>query len=149
MATGLSEEQIAEIRHTFLLFDRDGSGTISTVELGQVMKSLGQDVDEHELKEMIAEVDADGSGEIDFSEFLIMMTNKLKQGNTEDDLKEAFRVIDRDGSGTISTEELKLFLKSLGEDVEDEDINELIDEVDTDHSGTINFEEFVKVMTNK
>jgi calmodulin len=37
----LSEEQVAEFREAFSLFDKDGDGTISTKELGTVMRSLG------------------------------------------------------------------------------------------------------------
>ena len=44
------------------MFDADGSGTISTDELGAVFKKLGNEVSSKELKEMIVEVDEDGSG---------------------------------------------------------------------------------------
>ena len=60
MAKELSEEQIEEFREAFLLFDKDGDGTITTIELGTVMRSLGQNPTEEELQEMINEVDEDG-----------------------------------------------------------------------------------------
>ena len=40
MADKLSEEQIAEFKEAFSVFDKDGDGTITTVEVGTVMKSL-------------------------------------------------------------------------------------------------------------
>ena len=49
-----------EFKEAFSLFDKDGDGTITTKELGTVMRSLGQNPTEAELKDMIAEVDADG-----------------------------------------------------------------------------------------
>ena len=60
MADQLTEEQIAEFQEAFSLFDKDGDGTITTKELGTVMRSLGQNPTEAELQDMINEVDADG-----------------------------------------------------------------------------------------
>ena len=42
------------------MFDKDDDGTITTKELGTVMRSLGQNPTEAELQDMINEVDADG-----------------------------------------------------------------------------------------
>ena len=49
-----------ELREAFTLFDKDGGGSISSSELAAVMRSLGQNPTEDELKEMIADVDEDG-----------------------------------------------------------------------------------------
>lgn len=57
-ADSLTEEQIAEFKEAFSLFDKDGDGTITTKELGTVMRSLGQNPTEAELLDMIHEVDA-------------------------------------------------------------------------------------------
>jgi Ca2+-binding EF-hand superfamily protein len=51
---------------------------ITTRELGAVMRSLGQNPSETELQDMINEVDTDGSGTIDFPEFLNLMARKAK-----------------------------------------------------------------------
>lgn len=56
------------------------AGTITTKELGTVMRSLGQNPTEAELQDMINEVDADGNGTIDFPEFLNLMARKMKVG---------------------------------------------------------------------
>ena len=49
-----------EFKEAFSLFDKDGDGTITSKELGTVMRSLGQNPTEAELQDMINEVDADG-----------------------------------------------------------------------------------------
>lgn len=53
---------LTEFKEAFSLFDKDGDGTITTKELGTVMRSLGQNPTEAELQDMINEVDADGEG---------------------------------------------------------------------------------------
>ena len=53
--------QNLEFKEAFSLFDKDGDGTITTKELGTVMRSLGQNPTEAELQDMINEVDADGN----------------------------------------------------------------------------------------
>eukprot|EP00092_Neocalanus_flemingeri_P072744 GFUD01089609.1.p1 GENE.GFUD01089609.1~~GFUD01089609.1.p1 ORF type:complete len:113 (+),score=39.08 GFUD01089609.1:133-471(+) len=105
MADHLTDEQTAEFREAFALFDKDGDGTISTQELGTVMNSLGQKPTPAELETMIKEIDTDGNGEIDFDEFLTMMAKKLQESDLEEDIREAFRVFNC--TGTISTLELR------------------------------------------
>merc|ERR1711865_79189 len=136
----LTEEQIAEFKEAFSLFDKDGDGTITTKELGTVMRSLGQNPTEAELQDMINEVDADGSGTIDFPEFLNLMARKMK---------EAFKVFDKDGNGFISAAELRHVMTNLGEKLTDEEVDEMIREADVDGDGQINYEEFVKIMMSK
>ncbi|XP_031554593.1 calmodulin-like protein 12 [Actinia tenebrosa] len=143
----LSEEQVAELREAFCLFDKDGGGSISQCELGEVMKSLGLSPTQQELIDMIAEVDEDGNGEIDFDEFLQMMASKIKDHDTEEEIKDAFRVFDKDGNGLISHKELKLVMSRLGEKLTDDEVDEMIREADLDGDGMINYEEFKQLMT--
>eukprot|EP00462_Mataza_sp_D1_P018554 CAMPEP_0175138228 /NCGR_PEP_ID=MMETSP0087-20121206/10231_1 /TAXON_ID=136419 /ORGANISM="Unknown Unknown, Strain D1" /LENGTH=98 /DNA_ID=CAMNT_0016421105 /DNA_START=87 /DNA_END=383 /DNA_ORIENTATION=- len=80
----LSEEIIAEFKEAFALFDKNGDGTITTKELGTVMRSLGQNPTEAELQDMINEVDVDGNGTMDFFEFLLMMTRRGTERESTD-----------------------------------------------------------------
>jgi len=149
MAGQLTEEQIAEFKEAFSLFDKDGDGTITTKELGTVMRSLGQNPTEVELADMINEVDADGNETIDFPEFLTMMARKMKDTNSEEEILEALKVFDKDGNGFISAAELKHIMTNLGEKLSYEEVDEIIREADIDGNGQINYEEFVKMMMSK
>ncbi|KAL6001136.1 Calmodulin [Asimina triloba] len=149
MAEQLTEEQISEFKEAFSLFDKDGDGCITTKELGTVMRSLGQNPTEAELRDMINEVDADQNGTIDFPEFLNLMARKMKDTDSEEELKEAFKVFDKDQNGFISAAELRHVMTNLGEKLTDEEVDEMIREADVDGDGQVNYEEFVRMMLAK
>ena len=50
---------LSECSEAFKLFDRDGSGSISYGELADVMRLLGNNPTETDLKEMMAGLDQD------------------------------------------------------------------------------------------
>ena len=63
-------------KEAFQLFDKDGNGRISAEELRFVMKNRGENLTEHESKigEMMREADTDGDGQINYDEFVKMMS---------------------------------------------------------------------------
>ncbi|XP_009469741.1 PREDICTED: troponin C, skeletal muscle [Nipponia nippon] len=145
----LSEEMIAEFKAAFDMFDADGGGDISTKELGTVMRMLGQNPTKEELDAIIEEVDEDGSGTIDFEEFLVMMVRQMKEdakGKSEEELANCFRIFDRNADGFIDIEELGEILRATGEHVTEEDIEDLMKDSDKNNDGRIDFDEFLKMM---
>merc|ERR1712159_765397 len=83
---GLTSDEVEEIKEAFDLFDDDGSGAISVNELTSAMKSLGFDVKHAVVYNMVANLDSDGSGEIEFDEFLEVMTAKISDKNTKEEI---------------------------------------------------------------
>ncbi len=90
--TVLTEEEISEFRDIFNLVDRDGGGSISNGELGELMETLGINATADEIAEMIKEIDEDSNGEIDFEEFVAVMSRKVNATYTPVDVKSAFKV---------------------------------------------------------
>jgi len=146
MADQYTEEQIAEFKEAFSLFDKDGDGTIDADELGTVLRSLGHQPTEEEVEDMIREADTDGNGTIDFQEFIEMMPTQERDDNAEEEMLEAFRVFDTDGNGSITADELRQIFNNLGEKLTDEEISDMIQEADKDGDGEINYQEFVNMM---
>ena len=133
----LTDEQIIEFREAFQAFDKDGNGSITTKELGTVMRSLGQNLSEAEIKEMIDIVDEDKNGTIDFQEFLHLMARKMKIIDKEEELLDAFNILDRDGSGKISKYELRYIIMSTDSKIKGDDIEDIIKTIGTDEEGKI------------
>jgi centrin-1 len=50
------------------------------------MRALGFEPKKEEIKKMISDIDKDGSGTIDFSEFLEMMTAKMSERDSREEI---------------------------------------------------------------
>ncbi|CBZ53915.1 putative calmodulin [Neospora caninum Liverpool] len=57
----------------FKVFDRSNDGTISTDELSQVMIALGELLSDEEVKGMIKDADPNGTGRIQYANFVKML----------------------------------------------------------------------------
>merc|ERR1712238_352713 len=121
----LTEEQVADLKEAFAMFDINGDGTIDIAEIKQVMRKLGQNPTEGELNEMIKSVDGDGDKEIDFGEFLILMKSRCD---------------------TDPEKELKRLMKKLGQALTEAEVDAMMDEVDVNGDGEISFDEFKSMM---
>jgi len=96
---------------------------------------------------MVAQVDKDGSGEIEFGEFLTMMSNKISGMDTLRDLRQAFDLLDKDGRGFISCNELKHVVTDFCGKLNDMNVNQVLDQHDLQPDGQISFEQFHRLMT--
>ncbi|EMS58483.1 putative calcium-binding protein CML13 [Triticum urartu] len=157
---GLTQQKRQEIKEAFDLFDTDNSGnesvpslawlfldailvswadvlqrvriagTIDAKELNVAMRALGFEMTEEQINQMIADVDKDGSGSIDYEEFEHMMTAKIGERDTKEELTKAFRIIDQDKNGKISDVDIQRIAKELGENFTLQEIQEMVQEAD-------------------
>ena len=145
----LTEKDIADFWDAFKLVDEDNNGEISVKELGLILQTLGQNPSRKELEEMIATVDKNGNMEIDFGEFLELMSEKMKDTDAENEMVESFMVFDRDGNGLIGEEELKQTMLGLGIKVGNKEIAAMLQHADEDKDDHLNYAEFVKIMMKR
>ena len=148
---GLTEDEVLEIKEAFDLFDTDKSGEIDTNELKQALKNLGIDAKNQTLANMMADLDKDNSGQIDFGEFIDMMTAKMSDRDTREDLEKVFRLFlgDDDKADKIQLKHLKRVARELNENMSEEELQEMITRADLNKDQGVDFEEFYQIMTKK
>ena len=143
----LTEMEIALYKEAFQIFDKHSEGYISSKELGTIMSSLGFNISDEDLNEIISAYDNDQNNKmIDFISFLDIISKKKEDIYKEEDLIDAFRIFDKEGNGKISSNELRYVMMSSGEDFNDNYIKELINESSVDHDDYIDYNKFVKLL---
>lgn len=110
------------------------------------MRALGFEPKKEEIRKMIADIDKCGDGQINFEEFLAMMTVKMGQRDSREEMIKAFRLFDDDETGRISFQNLKRVANDLGENLTDEELQEMIDEADREGTGEVSLEDFMRIM---
>eukprot|EP01106_Pelomyxa_sp_JSP_P013558 TRINITY_DN4098_c0_g1_i12.p2 TRINITY_DN4098_c0_g1~~TRINITY_DN4098_c0_g1_i12.p2 ORF type:complete len:150 (+),score=49.43 TRINITY_DN4098_c0_g1_i12:461-910(+) len=138
-------KQRAEFEKAFKMFDKNGDGQISAEEVVGILQALGKTPSPDDVRSMMAQVDTDKSGYIDFDEFCQMMINNLG-GDPEGELRAAFDHFDADHDGFITGAELKKQMESLGETLTDQEIKHMIEDADLNSDGKIDFQEFCRMM---
>jgi calcium-dependent protein kinase len=138
IASQIKESEIQELKSAFALLDKNKDGTLTIAEMGEAFKKLGIDGDQESLKKL----DTDGSGNIDYTEFIAAALDKSKYMQ-EEVLWTAFRTFDDDGDGTITKAELN---QLLGGKLKDDEFTKFIQENDLDGDGVITFDEFQAMM---
>jgi len=142
-----NEDQIAEFQEAFLLYDNRGDGKIPVSLIGDVMRALGQNPTESEVKKLVHEHRADER--VSFEVFLPILQAicSRRSSDTTEDFVEGLRHFDKDGNGFISSAELRHLLTTLGERLNDEEVEQLLTGHEDSH-GNINYEEFVRTVMN-
>jgi Ca2+-binding EF-hand superfamily protein len=146
---GLTQNEIEELRQAFDLFDTNGNGKIDVKELRSAMQSLGFDTKNPTIYQMIQDIDKSSGTEVDFDEFLNLMTSRLAGSDTKEDIQKIFDLFDDDHTGYISLQNLKRVAAELGENMDDAELLEMIERADFDRDGQISPDEFFTIMTQK
>ena len=146
---GLSEDEILEIKEAFDIFDDDKSGSIDISELKAAMANLGLDSKNAQVSQMVNDLDADGSGSIDFEEFLNMLTAKVAKKETRADVEKVFRLFDEKKTGKIGLRNLREVALEIGEQMTDEELLKMIERADSDGDGLVTSDGLYNILVKK
>ncbi|EDQ91637.1 uncharacterized protein MONBRDRAFT_35758 [Monosiga brevicollis MX1] len=135
-----SMAMVENFKEAFSLFDKDNKSVIDVANLGRVMRAIGLEPSDDELKNMITEVDGSGKNAVDFAEFMKMMSKNGTE--TAKEVKETFALFNKSGSGSISKSELQEIMSALGEKFDDKDLDDMISSIDKSGSGAVSFADF-------
>uniref|UniRef100_A0A7S4J4N6 Calmodulin n=1 Tax=Odontella aurita TaxID=265563 RepID=A0A7S4J4N6_9STRA len=152
MVDQFTEDQIDEFKDAFSLFDKDGTGSITTKVLGTVLRSIRQSPTEAELLNLLAEMknlEIDKNNTVDFPNFLKLMASILSDTDSEEEIIEAFKIFDKDEDGLITVAEFRHIVINLGERLTDEELEEIIKTCTNDGEDRVNYMEFVKMISSK
>ncbi|QQP55488.1 Troponin C_ isoform 1 [Caligus rogercresseyi] len=148
--TGLETDEIKVLKICFNMFDVKDQAFLSADDLDDILRGMGFRPSKEELKEILEEIDEDGSGEIEFEEFCQLCAKFLIEEPDEEtmkaELKEAFRVYDKEANGFITTDQLREIISELDQRLTSDDLDGIIEEIDEDGSGTMDFDEFCAMM---
>lgn len=134
------------------MIDRNGNGLISKDELlAGYLEMYGGSMTQDQITKQVDvlwdQVDVDGNGDIDYTEWALATANK-EALLTEKRLLQAFTLFDQDHSGFITAKELMEVIDPAADSKTSlQDWKRIIKDIDENGDGQISFEEFKHLMT--
>lgn len=138
-----------EIKEAFSIYGSQADWTIPTSVFGTVLRALGLNPTETELRELTKQVDPEGTGNVGIEPFKLAFYKKKQDSDTFPELMEAFRIFDPATSGSIRVPEFRYIMSCLGEKIPEEDVDDLIKAADPEATGEVKYEEFAKKIWDK
>eukprot|EP01088_Endostelium_zonatum_P021032 TRINITY_DN8054_c0_g1_i1.p1 TRINITY_DN8054_c0_g1~~TRINITY_DN8054_c0_g1_i1.p1 ORF type:complete len:147 (-),score=42.50 TRINITY_DN8054_c0_g1_i1:63-503(-) len=140
----------SELKEAFVLFDKDGGGTITIEEFRNVLTALGHTAHlEQELKDLMNGLDSDKDGQVTFDDFKRVLQDTRVQNTDEivGRLREAFNMFDTEETGYISAAEFREVLVTMGKKLSHEEVDDMMRTADVKGDGKVSFVEFVQMIT--
>jgi calcium-dependent protein kinase len=141
----VSQKDLKELTYAFKVLDNNGDGKVSKDELLSMYRQKANFINpEKEVEKIMHQVDVDGSGFIDYTEFILASLNKDVLLSKEN-LEKAFALFDKDSSGQITSSEIAEIL-SQGSSQDDPIWQDILKQVDKDGNGQIDIREFQSLL---
>ncbi|KGN52027.1 probable calcium-binding protein CML16 [Cucumis sativus] len=148
MASIQSDHQLKQLHDIFRRFDMNSDGSLTQLELGALLRSLGIKPSGDQLHSLLSNMDSNGNGSIEFDELVNAILPDMNDDIlvNQEQLMEVFRSFDRDGNGYITAAELAGSMAKMGHPLTYRELSDMMRQADTDGDGVISFNEFTTVM---
>jgi Ca2+-binding EF-hand superfamily protein len=148
----LSQQEVAELKEVFDLFDEDHGGTIDPAEIQNVLAQLGLDRRNPVVFQMITDLQAKGQP-VGFEEFLETICGRVGDVKSKEGMQKLFNLYDTDESGFVDFDKFKHIAKELSESMNDDEILEMMHHVHilnkTESNAAFDFNDFYRIVTKK
>lgn len=136
-------------KEVFDLFDVDGNGSLTPMNIRNAMLTLGYNPKKQMIYQLVSDLDFDESGGVDFQEFVKMMTTKPCEKDTDEDIERVYYMYDNEKKGYITKEDMIEAAQEIKEELTEEEIEIIIQEIDPDGGGNIRKAYWMKFMKQK
>jgi len=146
----ITKDQMEELKQCFKLCDKSGKGNVTKIDLISLMKSVGEEIDDDDIKEIFYEIDVDSDGTVDFIDFLSFMSKIVKQKIPDEDVEKCFKVFNEEDDGYLTIRGLQRVFLSLGQKPSDEELKEMMAFIDPENQdGLIQYDVFKNYLVNE
>ncbi|XWS69847.1 hypothetical protein CRYUN_Cryun04dG0213400 [Craigia yunnanensis] len=143
-----SSDQLKQLKDIFTRFDMDSDGSLTHLELAALLRSLGLKPSGDQLHILLANMDANGNGFVEFDELVNAIMPDMSEQIliNQEQLLEVFQSFDRDGNGFITAAELAGSMAKMGHPLTYRELSEMMREADSNGDGVLSFNEFANIM---
>ncbi|KAK2994355.1 hypothetical protein RJ640_017867 [Escallonia rubra] len=144
----LQSDQLQQLKDIFTRFDMDSDGSLTQLELAALLRSLGLNPKGDQIHVLLANMDSDGNGMIEFDELVNAILPDMDEEVliNQDQLMEVFRTFDRDGNGHITAAELAGQMAKMNRPLTYRELTDMMREADANGDGVISFNEFASIL---
>jgi len=135
------QDQIQEFKEAFNMIDQNRDGFIDQDDLKEMLGSLGKDVSDQYLDDMMNQA----PGAINFTMFLTLFGERLQGTDPEDVIRNAFGCFDENMVGTLNEDYLRELLTTLGDRFTQDEVDDLYKEAPI-KNGQFDYVEFTRIL---
>jgi myosin regulatory light chain 12 len=135
------QDQIQEFKEAFNMIDQNRDGFIDNDDLKDMLASLGKEVTDEYLDEMMNQA----PGAINFTMFLTLFGERLQGTDPEDVIRNAFACFDEANAGKIHEDYLREILTTFGDRFTDDQVDDMYKEAPI-KDGMFDYGEFTRIL---